>query len=408
MLGFTDRYFIEIPYGPFTDAPRKVPRERYEQAVELLILHWSSLPRRPIAIYQIGQVSAPGISDLDLVVVFSGEQPIDWSQYQPQAFPPWAQQLLTHPPYCCTERVWPDLAAWFPTFNLDHLWGEHLPEPKVPEAYVSGCSLGILVDYLITKVPRDFLWIAWERPLRLRILLALLHSLKHTVKLAVQAGFAIPERAQQSIAEVDFLRLSWFDTNSSNRLEALSHLCGEVCEIAGELISQVDEAITDLAGLKHSSPRGSCVGNHSDLFRFTAPWSYEESLRTAFEHYSQSGQFNWSSPLSFLQILAIYADQCPKFAWYLWAHTGYTKLRWDGGVWKDGLRYHARAMTAYGESATRLGVPAQKYVALRYSPQPSFWRSAHRYAVQVLQGKTSILEGMRRIVFEVIKRSPSQ
>jgi hypothetical protein len=366
--------------------------------------HWSSLPRRPIAIYQIGQVSAPGISDLDLVVVFEGEQPIDWSQYQPQRFPSWVQELLTHPPYCCSERVWPDLLAWFPTFNLDHVWGERLPAPKLPEGYVSGCSLGMLVDYLITKVPRDFLWIAWERPLRLRILLAMLHSLKHTVKLAVQAGFPVSERAQQSIAEVDSLRRSWFDSPSGQRLQALSHLCREICDIAGELLSQVDQVITDLVGRNDVSPPGSGLDNSSDLFRFAAPWSYGESLRTAYEHYSRSGRITWTSPLSFLQVLAIYADHCPEFRRYLWAHTDRIQIRWDGGAWKDGLRYHARAMTTYGKSMSRLGVPAQKYIALGYAPQSSFWRSIHHHAVQVLQGETSVRDGMRRLASEVRRR----
>lgn len=408
----TTRYFDDIPYGPFTDVPCLVPRECYDAAIELLVYHWSSLPQRPIAIYQIGQVNALGISDLDFVVVFPDGKPIDWTQYQPQTFPDWTQQLMTHPPYCCTESAWLDLPAWFPTFNLRHLWGDALPEPKIPDELASGCALGMLVDYLIVKVPRDFIWIAWERPLRVRILLAMLHSLKYILKLAERAGLAIPESAGRTVSEVDALRGSWFALVPPKRLEILAQLCGRVCDIAREVISQVDGAIVQGMGrLNNNSVRESCVGSSPDFFTFKSPWIYTEAMQTAFEYYShsESGWVTWTSPLSFLQILAIYADECPRFGKYLDAQGCHTKSQWDSGVWNDGLRYHARAMVAYSESAMRLGVPAQKYIALGYSPPPPIWRRPVQcYAVRVLKGEVGLRVVMQRIALEVRRVLKSQ
>jgi hypothetical protein len=402
----TGRYFDDIRQGPFIDVPHKVPIERYDTAIELLVSHWSSLPRRPSAIYQIGQVSAPGISDIDFVLVFPYGKPIDWTQYMPQAFPDWVQQLITHPPYFCTEDVWSDLPAWLPTFNLRHLWGDVLPEPQVPRKFLPGCALGILVDYLIVKVPRDFISIACERPIRVRILLAMLHSLKYTVKLAEQAGFTLTGSARQVISEVDALRASWFDLEPSKRLGMLVEVSSKVCNVVGVLISQVDRRLLQTMGeLDDHHEVESITQDRSSLFRFVAPWSFIKAMEMAFEYSClYPSRIMWISPLSFSQVMAIYANEHPSFGRYLHANGYHSKLRWDGGIWNDGLRYHARAMMAYSQRIATLGVPAQKYIALGYSLPSLSWRSAQRYAMRILKREVSLRDAMRRIALAISKR----
>ncbi|MFC1856765.1 hypothetical protein ACFL9U_01920 [Thermodesulfobacteriota bacterium] len=343
------------------------------------------MPQGPLSIYQTGQVAAPGISDLDFVLVFPDGKPMDWAQYQPQAFPQWVRELMTHPPYCCTESVWTDLSAWYPVFNLQHLWGDVLPEPFCPDKFIAGCALGMLIDYLIIKVPRDFIWIAWERPLRVRVLLAMLHSLKYTLKLAEQAGFDIREGDLQTVSSVDALRESWFGLVKLKRLKTLARLCEQVCDIAGELISRVDETI--LEGMKGCSENRNFTGVESNLFAFVSPWNYVQMMGKAFRHYAKSGKILWESPQSFLQVFAIYADACPKFARYLNSAGCRTHIKWDGGGWNEGLRYHAKAMLAYSESAIRIGVIPQKYVALGYRNPPPFWESARHHAVRFLKNR---------------------
>ncbi len=350
------------------------------------------MPQRPVAIYQIGQVSAPGISDLDFVIVFPNGTSIDWIQYQPKIFPEWIQQVMTHPPYCCTESLWPLLPAWFPVFNLSHLWGNTLPEPEVPEELTPGCSLGMLVDYLIVKIPRDLIWKAWERPLDVRILLCMLNSLKHTVQLAKQARLFIPKDNWPTLSEIDTLRTHWFDVDPLKRLEMLGELCTKACELAGELISQVDRTITqDLQEIKQRLEPENSDSNHPNIFRFIDNWNIKNTMNKAFKRYAYDGQIVWDSPLSFSQVLAIYANECPQFGKYLHAKGCHTELYWNGGVWNDGLRYHARAMSAYAKATSILGIPPQKYIALGYSEQAFLWKLAQPYAQLLLKPIRKIL-----------------
>lgn len=386
-------YFSNILNGPFVDLPLQIPRERYEAAIDLIVSRWTSLSQRPISIYQIGQVSAPGFSDIDFIVVFPDNTRVDWAQYQPEVFPDWVQQLMTHPPYCCKESTWFDLPGWYPTFDMRHLWGDRLPKPDIPNEFASGCALGMLIDYFIVKVPRDVLWIAWEHPLRVIILANMLHSFKYIIRLSEKAGVTLPKGVKQIAPKVANLRASWFDWEDSKRLEMLTNLTGEVVSATGELIHNIDAQLTQMIGKSNSEKEASIV-EHSNLFNFMSPWSFSESMRIAFDHYLYAGKITWINPASFRQILAIYADERSELHKYLETNGCRTKLQWDGGVWNTGLRYHARAIAAYGTSATRLGVPSQKYIALGYSPQPSYWKLLRRRGMQVLKGEVSV----RRVI----------
>ena len=155
-------YFHELVYGPLTEIPKQIPLERYEAALALLVNHWSGLPCPPLAIYQLGQVAAPGISDLDFIIVFPRGQKLNWSDFQPKAFPDWVNELLLHSPYVCDDEAWTQLPAWYPIFNLRHLWGKHLAVPALSKELQTGCAFGMLIDFLMFKLPRYILVLSWS------------------------------------------------------------------------------------------------------------------------------------------------------------------------------------------------------------------------------------------------------
>jgi ADP-heptose:LPS heptosyltransferase len=390
-----DPLFDGIRFGPFSDLPRKEPKEEYDAAVELLVSHWNSLPRRPTAIYQVGRVGAPGFSDLDFVLTFPDGRLVDWRQFQPQTFPPWVRRLMTHPPYCCAESVWPDLLSWYPTFDVRWLWGSTLPTPEIPAHLIAGCALGMLVDYLFVKMPRDILRLAWGRPLRLRTLLCQLHSFQYTAALAEKVGFMPSPEAVKAIRAVESLRANWFTLEENPRLELLVQACAEICEETGKLISRIDtKLLSCIDGPPEIPGRGGPNPARSLLFTFISPWSFEEAIRSAAASYAPSRRVSWSNPPSFALIPAIYQDECPRLKEHLRAQGFNLTQRWEGGIWNEGLRYHARAMMAYSHSAARIGIPPQKYVALGYSPPLPLRLSLQRAVVRTFRGELKFPEAI--------------
>jgi len=121
--------FEQIIKGPYTDIPFKAKQEDYIEVTAHLIKYWSGQPQKPVSIYQLGSVDVPGHSDLDFVIVWPDRTPIPHHQFEPDHFPQWVRRFLIHPPYFCTESLWNELHAWYPVFDIAHLWGLKLKKP---------------------------------------------------------------------------------------------------------------------------------------------------------------------------------------------------------------------------------------------------------------------------------------
>lgn len=398
------RYFDHIPYGPFIGLPQPVARSRYDSAIELLISQWASSPCPPISIYQIGDISVPGISDLDFVLVIPDGRLLDTTRYQPNAFPRWVQQLMIHPPFFSPKSVWPYFTACFPTFKLKYLWGEVLEQPVVPKEMQQGCYFGILIDYLTVKMPCDLLSVSWKHPIRVNILLGVISSIKHTFKIAELAGLNMPTADLHILKKIDEMRTSWFEMGEG-KFEILAKLCADVCEMTGRLILSVDAKLSEAIGKMNCKPLGPEVGL-TTLFRFTDRWNLSSVMRESFECYSESGEIKWVNPSSFLDVLAVYVAESAGFGKYLNAQGLPLKLRWDGGVWNKGLCYHARAITLYGDAISKSGLAPQKYIGLNYSPLHPFWQNRdwkliQRYIRKIIKKEIRPIDVLKRMFFEI-------
>lgn len=360
-------YFQNIIDSEFTDIPQRTNIEEYERTKELLISYWTKLKVKPVAIYQIGEVLAPGISDLDFIIVYSDDVTLNWHHYKPSTFPNWVQRIMTHAPYVCTESSWTDLQLWFPVFNIRHLWGEMLPEANIVPDISSGVAFGMLVDYLIVKVPSDFFFIAWDNPIRLRILLCMLNSLQHTYRLAEMADIGVSKEYRKLSRKISTLRSNWFDLGKE-RFYMLRDYVGLACKLSGDLVELVDKILSSKTSCFNGSiPKTQRYG--TGFFKFETPWQFKSVMQDAFEGKSRNGSIDWTNPNSFAMVLSFYARVSPTFRTYLSAKGFQVDFNWDGGRWREGLKHHVHAMIDYAVTSSKIGVPSQKYIAFGYSPK---------------------------------------
>ncbi len=394
--------FEDVRRGETVTFPVKVPIEDYYKAIDLLISSWSSLRNRPVSIYQIGQVGAPGISDLDFIVVYPDGRRINWWQFIPKNFAPWVRNLMTHPPYFCTEPSWEGLSAWYPIFDLKHLWGEKLPLPSLRKELSEGNSFGLLFDYLTIKVPGDFIRVAFTRPLNVRILLGMLHSLKYTAELAEKAGLGEQKSLQPLILAVENIRTNWFERDQYNVLGELESLTDQCLRASAYIVSLVDRMISTNANLDRAAARKQ-VHAITGLFPFMKDWSFEAAFDEARENLEKQRTVIWPLPESFAVVLGLYGRECPEFGEYLGVSGKDIENLWDGAHWGDGLRFHAKEMVKHAERVQQLGVPSQLYIALGYPPK-RFSDSLHRYVAGILSGKITP-EELRNVLFNLFNRA---
>lgn len=353
----------DIGNGPFCQIPRHIELEEYDRCTQYLIDCWASLSPQPISIYKIGTVSVPGISDLDFVVVFENGSKDTWTALQQIIYPEWVGNFLTHPPFICDRNSWEYLQTWLPVFDLQLLLGDELQTPVIPKSCVEGWALGTAIDYLMLKVPRDFIISACHRPLLLRNHLCVLYSIKHTFTTLQMAGIELTEEMASSASAIAELRESWFDSGW-DRFNDLKKLFVQVVISGVAAILSVDRILMnsnikewlDINGDRLT--RASSNGAH---FNFLSNWSLPSAL-----HNFQSNKFEeeyWVNPSSFAAVLSFYTSQLPGLS----SHLGLPES-WDGCRWAEGLSYRAKGLRIYTESAIELGIPSVRHIAWNLAP----------------------------------------
>lgn len=102
------------------DLPQRVSAEKYDQAIQRMcaaMAHRTGL----IALFQIGHVSTPGISDLDVLAVFADDA-LDRSDPRDE-LPPDDRYLFTHSLFCVTARHYARARTLTFFHNYHPLWG---------------------------------------------------------------------------------------------------------------------------------------------------------------------------------------------------------------------------------------------------------------------------------------------
>lgn len=113
----------------FIQAPQFVPLEVYTQAIDGVCAKLVACPG-VLCIYQVGRVSTPGISDLDLVVVFDDETSFTLN---PIIHLPSVQQyLFVHGLFGVSKRHFTEATQYTFFHNYRLLWGVPPPVPSTP------------------------------------------------------------------------------------------------------------------------------------------------------------------------------------------------------------------------------------------------------------------------------------
>lgn len=341
----------------FENFPQKHEKAAYQETIDFLVKYWIDLPVKPTSIYQIGEVSAPGISDIDLILVFDGRSKIEWCRYEPTNFPASVSNLLTHPPICCTQESLGKINGWFPAFDFRLVWGKDVGI-KTRE-FSPGMALGYLTDYLITKMPVDLFRFVVDGTASARDLLLLLNSNKYIVHLADTAQIQSPDWAQSAIDEVTRLRNGWFSRTQSENQKLLHNCFEEHLLLNQKMLLSLTDQFRKIKPLQEHQSTAFTDGYWT--FEFIDDWS----LSKAYKCFKQSMQTHrkptWQVPCELTSILSAYGSHCRPFRTHFNLKSKCNDLM--NTHWNDGLKEHSEAMISYAVSSTRLGVPLQKYIS---------------------------------------------
>ncbi len=236
----------DILRWPVRDDVRRLDLMVYEQAMAAAARTLGAAPG-VVAVYQLGSVKFPGISDLDVIVVVDDALPLqtDFQAIVRQAAGREGPYVFSHAPYVVDRAAFERLPSLFFADNLQHRAGQSLVLAEVNGDEQAFCAFQIAVEAAIGQT-FAFVRALHNRSLpNLRSLLCNLNAVRHnfTTLAALGSGPPPPHWAAYG-ARIDRLRGAWFELDPRERL---AEACALVV-VARALLLEILEHLGRLAG----------------------------------------------------------------------------------------------------------------------------------------------------------------
>lgn len=239
------------PYQ-ITNDIRYIPQQDYEKVLWLYI-DYLSQRLDMVSIYQIGAISVPGISDIDLIIVLDDRTSsvLDFREAQRAAAGELGLYAFSHSPFVVNCKTFRNLPTLFYAYNLRHLWGEKLTlneySSKEQEFYdyVIAVEAAIAQSFIFMRVTQD------RTVFGLRSLLCNLNAIKHTI--STIRRWRRPEDiggSQVFMDQVDELRQGWFGHGPRHDFGAIAGLSAEALHILGRVLDELGVVGRDKRYLK--------------------------------------------------------------------------------------------------------------------------------------------------------------
>jgi len=229
----------------FNDFPRPRPLEDYQREKARFVDYFKRHSDVK-AIYEMGSVKDPGISDLDLILVLSPKCRLTTEDFQ--FLESLDSYLFAHRPFVISDTLFPFAPYLFFASNLNKLWGEdyallcpdHEPEQRqLAWLLAAEAAVGRLLDLVFQT--------AWGQGVSLRGMLLKLNSIKHNINLSREftGEFHIFDKF---ISEVTALRIQWFLLPHERALAQVEGLISEGLNILMEIIGALAREFRTLFG----------------------------------------------------------------------------------------------------------------------------------------------------------------
>ena len=196
------------------------------------------------SIYQLGSIEAPGLSDIDLFIIFKNRQRDCVYNYYINRLSSKSQYLFLHNCWFIDECMMKKLPHWFPYFNLFKVYGDKI-EIDIRCKDDNNVKVILLTKYLLRKIPFDLIHFSYaSNVLNERIMVGMVNSIRYTIELVKDISKkGVPWKWKLFCEEYIEFRKSFFAYNYSERRERLLNFIADSIIIAAELILYVSDNI---------------------------------------------------------------------------------------------------------------------------------------------------------------------
>jgi hypothetical protein len=224
--------------------PRRVAAELYDEVREAYLDRLFATGQVRAA-YQMGGVGAPGLSDLDLVVVCQDPLARDLNEAADiRALGEEARYVLMHSQFLVNEEVFRHLKALFFGSRLRHLRGEELEVVDPPRELEEVFRLAFNVEMMLPRLAEFERIRRGNDPVAVRPLLAALHSVRFNLDLS-RAWVDVGDLSDYTDA-IERVRQEWFTLPEEVAWQRLLASLERAVEVLEELLERLRPVVARL------------------------------------------------------------------------------------------------------------------------------------------------------------------
>lgn len=193
----------------FFDFPRDLSLSNYELAQKRYLDQICGYPE-VVSVYRMGGFTAPGISDLDLLVVLDAKINCDPSVFSVGSINrmPETRGVFRHGPMLMDTQVFVSLPLVFYASGLTHLYGHEIPQTSLPVVLEQVRDVVLAIEFLPRLIHRLKRMLLLRR-LGIREGLASLYSATHFQKLSDDVCACLPSNFPELTHQIVDLRSNW-------------------------------------------------------------------------------------------------------------------------------------------------------------------------------------------------------
>lgn len=217
--------------------PRPCDPEAYESATKKIADHAEELTN-VIAVYRIGNVASPGISDLDIVIVVKDGTHLSQEGILANLSAD-ERYTLMHGLFCVNETFWRNRYLFFKFDNLSHLRGRYDEPEDLPPKWLEWSALRIALQHLI-RVYSGLSAQLCLRFLKVRSLLCELNALRYDFEtISPLVNRRLASDFSDYLENVKQVRAHWFHMEM-NHTRIFIDLCVRGKILLANAIEQLD------------------------------------------------------------------------------------------------------------------------------------------------------------------------
>ncbi|MBS3096847.1 hypothetical protein J4480_05410 [Candidatus Woesearchaeota archaeon] len=270
-----------------------------------------------LSIYTFGEISVPGISDMDFIFVLKKNSKLP-SFLKKNYMDKDSKYLTFHPFFIVTENIMENIRYIYPNSNFISIYGKEAGIYNPSKSEIKKIKISLTIDFILRHLPVDYLYILLSKRINVRMVLLRLNSMRHSFKIFKDISGKEKLIWENFSKRVYLLRNNWFNLGKGFRENKLLALLKEAVYTSTDFVNEVNIFLSkNKANILSVSQDSILFKGNKNRISFVRGWDMEKAIDQMIDHFSKHKNFYSILPISFLKQLCHYSGFNRRLSLYI-------------------------------------------------------------------------------------------